>query len=113
MKAARIDKNQGEIIKAFERLGYQVKNIAAAGHVVPGLSDLLVARARDGIMAICEVKSRDGETTAAEKTFLRDYGLFQEFENGQGQFPIVVVHTEEDVARWSARLVERMKEIYR
>lgn len=114
MKAARIDKNQGEIIAAFERLGYQVINMAAAGHVVPGLPDLLVAR--NGIVALIEVKSAGAKLTDKEQAFHDKYGTMSHpWGQASGKFPIVVVYTEEDVARKSSLLAiwqqfELMKE---
>lgn len=100
MKAARRDKNQPEIIRAFEHLGYQVINIAAAGHVVPGLPDLLVAR--NGIVALVEVKSAGGKLTPPEQVFHRKYA----WQTG-GQFPIFTVWTEDDVARVSPILTRK------
>ena len=101
MFAARVDSNQPEIIAAWERLGYQVINMAAAGHVVPGLPDLLVARG--GIVALVEVKSKGGELTDDQEAFYQKYGT-PGWERAKGKFPIVVVYTVEDVARKSGVL---------
>jgi Holliday junction resolvase len=100
MKAARRDINQPEIIKAFERLGYQVINIAKAGHVVPGLPDLLVAK--NGKVALVEVKSASGKLTDKEQAFHRKYA----WQTG-GQFPIFTIRTEDDVARVSPILTRK------
>ena len=51
MRAAKVDKNQTEIVEAFRKLGFSVQHLHTVGGGVP---DLLVGRG--GINLLVEVK---------------------------------------------------------
>ena len=50
--ASRVDQNQTEIVKAFRRMGYSVKSLAAVGD---GMTDLLISK--KGLNVLVEVKN--------------------------------------------------------
>lgn len=61
-RAARVDRNHGEIVSALEAVGYSVQSLAAVGG---GCPDLLVGGA--GWNVLLEVK--DGSRTPSERRF--------------------------------------------
>jgi Holliday junction resolvase len=74
-RAAKIDVNQPELVKAFRTLGCSVTPLAAVGKGVP---DLLVAWC--GVTMLVEVKAPKGKETEDQLRF---------FEGWQGQIFIV------------------------
>ncbi len=65
MKAARVDKNHGEIIAAYRQLGYLVLSLAQMGH---GCPDALVWR-RDVGFKLVEIKTLTGKLRPAQVYF--------------------------------------------
>jgi len=63
-RAARVDRNHGEIVTAFEQAGAKVLSLAPMGAGVP---DLLVEIR--GELALVEVKSRRGKLSADQEAF--------------------------------------------
>ncbi len=81
-RAAKVDSNHGEIVRALEQCGWLVCSLAPLGKGVP---DLLIYKA--GKFVLVEVKSPKG-------AFNKLQGLFQ----AQG-WPVVLIRTIDDVLR--------------
>lgn len=64
MRAAKVDKNQAEIVGAFRKLGFSVRTLHTVGGGVP---DLLVAKA--GRNFLVEVKTEKGTLTKDQVEF--------------------------------------------
>ncbi len=67
------DENHADIQRAYENLYCRVRDTHAVGS---GFPDLLVSipTARGKILQLVEVKSRVGELSPSQKTFIRDFG---------------------------------------
>ncbi|MFH1027257.1 MAG: hypothetical protein V1791_04570 [Pseudomonadota bacterium] len=76
--AARVDRNQPEIVDALRKAGYSVLHLHRLGHGVP---DLLVGWG-DDFSILVEIKSEEGELTPDEERFISEW-----------RGPIVVVHS--------------------
>lgn len=79
-RAAKIDRNQPEIVAALRKAGCTVESLAAVGN---GVTDLLVGRA--GINYLLEVK--DGEKPPSERKLTPDQVVWH--GNWQGQKCVV------------------------
>lgn len=64
-RAAKVDKNHAELVKAFRELGYSVLSLARLGSGVP---DALVAK--DGKSALIEFKSAKGKLNKDQLDFV-------------------------------------------
>ena len=78
-RAAKVDRNHGEIVRAFEKCGAKVLSLAAMGKGVPDLLVNLRNRLR-----FVEVKSEKGKLTPAQEEFMADW-------------PVAVVRSVDDV----------------
>lgn len=63
-RAARVDANHGDVVKAFKKLGCEVLSLASLGKGVP---DLLVSA--QGVNWLVEVKAPKGERNEAQEAF--------------------------------------------
>jgi Holliday junction resolvase len=81
-RAARIDANQREIVKALRKSGCEVLSLAALGEGAP---DLLVSRS--GVLYLCEVK--DGHKFASQQKLTKHQISFHQ------RWPVVVVNSIE------------------
>ena len=99
-RAARVDSNQAEIVKAFRKLGCSVLSMAALGKGAP---DLLIGWG--GICIAVEVK--DGSKPPSARELTEDQRDF--WETWRGGVRLVpdleaVVETVNLLKRWHARL---------
>ncbi len=81
MRAARIDRNHGEIVAAFRKAGWSVLSLAPMGR---GCPDLLVSHPSVSRLYLVEVKRPKGKLTKDQVKF-------------QQAFPVMVVRSVEDV----------------
>ncbi len=94
MRAAKVDANQPEIVRAFRDLGATVTHLHAVGH---GCPDLLIGY--KGRFGVAEVK--DGtKPPSARKLTAAQIAWWDEHE---AIHPKAIVETVEDVARFLAR----------
>lgn len=80
-RAAKVDKNHAEIVRALRKAGCQVQSLAAIGRGVP---DLLCARASR--IWLLEVKHGKGDLTAAQRAW-------------HALWPVFIVRTPEEALR--------------
>lgn len=91
-RAARTDANQQQIIKAFESLGWTVKDASRLGE---GFPDLIVSRT--GINLLIEVK--DGSRCPSERKLTTAQQRFHKHWPG----PLETVHSVDDVVAVNKR----------
>lgn len=111
-RAARLDLTHRAMVADLTRLGWSVVDLSAAGAVVPGLPDLVIARGgglpfdppptargllTSGDALFVEVKSPGGKLEATQQTWAM-----------QWRGPLAVCETAEDViAAWNAMMAHR------
>jgi Holliday junction resolvase len=89
-RAARIDENQEQIVKALRAVGASVQSLAAVGHGVP---DLLVGYQGKNIL----IEIKDGNKTPSKRKLTDDQVKWHESWNGGA---VAVVESVD--AAWAA-----------
>lgn len=90
-RAARIDANQPEIVKALRKAGCSVTSLAAVGQGVP---DLLVGwQSKDGDRELVLMEVKDGSKPPSRRRLTEDQQEWHEAWRGR---PVAIVETVAD-----------------
>ena len=95
MRAARVDRNHGEIVTALRSVtGVSVSSLAGLGDGVP---DLLVGARR--VNYLCEIK--DGEKTPSRRSLTADQVMWISRWNGA---PVIILTDTDQARSWARRI---------
>jgi hypothetical protein len=101
-RAAKVDKNQSEVVAELRQRGYHVTHLHQLGQGVP---DLLVAsyclRYDAVVLLLVELKTEDGDLTPAEENWHEEFvNHFPSGPHRQEELPLIVARSAQEIAEW-------------
>jgi hypothetical protein len=89
-RAAKVDRNHGEVVNALRKVGCSVQDLSAVGKGCPDLLVGVTCRAHDGVNLLLEVK--DGAKPPSARKLTPD----QEQWHGHWRGPVAIVTTVDE-----------------